>query len=81
MILFHAQFKFKLAQTSHAHMGSIHPVTVSTHWDCLRKLKQAEEKDPPSCAKCFEQQLETVKGCIGSAFTDGFAEQMPEHKA
>jgi len=44
-------------------------------------LKQAEEEDPPSYAKRFEQQLETVKGYIGSTFTDGFAEQMPEHKA
>jgi len=57
------------------------PVTISTHWDRLLKPKQAEEEDPPSCAKCFEQQLETVKGYIGSTFTDGFAEQMPEHKA
>jgi len=57
------------------------PVTMSTHWDCLLKLKQAEEEDPPSYAKCFEQQLETVKGYIGSTFTDGFAEQMPEYKA
>ena len=57
------------------------PVTISTHWDRLLKLKQAEDEDPPSHAKGFEQQLETVKGYIGSAFTDGFAEQMPEHKA
>ena len=57
------------------------PVTISTHWDRLLKLKQAEEEDPPSYAKRFEQQLETVKGYIGSTFTDGFAEQMPEHKA
>jgi len=56
-------------------------VTVSTHWDRLLKLKQAEEEDPPSCAKRFEQQLETVKGHIGSAFTDGFPEQMPKCKA
>jgi len=57
------------------------PVTISTHWDRLLKLKQAEEEDPPSYAKRFEQQLETVKGYIGSTFTDGFAEQMPECKA
>jgi len=57
------------------------PVTISTHWDCLLKLKQSEEEDPPSYAKRFEQQLETVKGYVGSTFTDGFAEQMPEHKA
>jgi len=57
------------------------PVTISTHWDRLLKLKQAKEEDPPSCAKCFEQQLKTVKGYIGSAFTDGFAEQMPDYKA
>ena len=57
------------------------PVTISTHWDCLLDLKQAEEEDPPSCAKRFEQQLKTVKGYIGSTFTDGFTEQMPEHKA
>jgi len=50
-------------------------------WDRLLKLKQAEEEDPPSCAKRFEQQLKTVKGYIGSTFTDGFAEQMPECKA
>jgi len=57
------------------------PVTISTHWDRLLKLKQAEDEDPSSQAKRFEQQLETVKGCIGSTFTDGFAEQMPECKA
>jgi len=57
------------------------PVTVSTHWDRLLKLKQAKEEDPPSHAKRFEQQLKTVKGHIGSAFTDGFAEQMPDCKA
>jgi len=57
------------------------PVTISTHWDRLLKPKQAKEEDPPSYAKCFEQQLETVKGYIGSTFTDGFAEQMPEYKA
>jgi len=57
------------------------PVTISTHWDRLLKLKQAEDEDPSSYAKRFEQQLETVKGYIGSTFTDGFAEQMPEHKA
>ena len=57
------------------------PVTISTHWDHLLKLKQAEEEDPPSYAKHFEQQLKTVKGYIGSTFTDGFAEQMPEYKA
>jgi len=57
------------------------PVTILTHWDRLLKLKQAEEEDPPSYAKRFEQQLETVKGYIGSTFTDGFAEQMPEYKA
>jgi len=57
------------------------PVTVLTHWDRLLKLKQAEEEDPPSYAKRFEQQLETVKGHIGSTFTDGFPEQMPECKA
>jgi len=57
------------------------PVTISTHWDRLLKLKQAEDEDPPSYAKRFEQQLKTVKGYIGSTFTDGFAEQMPEHKA
>jgi len=57
------------------------PVTISTHWDRLLKLKQAKEEDPPSYAKRFEQQLETVKGHIGSTFTDGFAEQMPEYKA
>jgi len=39
------------------------PVTISTHWDPLLKLKEAKEEDPPSCAKRFEQQLETVKGC------------------
>jgi len=63
------------AQTQHP------PVTISTHWDHLLKLKQAEKEDPPSYAKHFEQQLETVKGYIGSTFTDGFAEQMPECKA
>jgi len=57
------------------------PVTISTHWDHLLKLKQAEEEDPPPYAKHFEQQLKTVKGYIGSTFTDGFAEQMPECKA
>jgi len=57
------------------------PFTISTHWDRLLKLKQAEEEDPPSYAKRFEQQLATVKGYIGSTFTDGFAEQMPEYKA
>jgi len=57
------------------------PVTISTHWDRLLKLKQAEEEDPPSYTKRFEQQLETVKGYIGSTFTDGFAEQMPDYKA
>jgi len=61
------------------------PVTILTHWDRLLKLKlklkQAEEEDPPSCAKRFEQQLETVKGYIGSTFTGGFAAQMPEYKA
>jgi len=57
------------------------PVTILTHWDRLLKLKQAEDEDPPSCAKRFEQQLKTVKGYIGSTFTDGFAEQMPECKA
>jgi len=57
------------------------PVTISTHWDRLLKLKQAEEEDPPSYAKRFEQQPETVKGYIGSTFTNGFAEQMPEYKA
>jgi len=44
------------------------PVTILTHWDRLLKLKQAEDEDPPSYAKCFEQQLETVKGYIGSTF-------------
>jgi len=57
------------------------PVTISTHWDCLLKLKQAEDEDPLFYAKGFEQQLETVKGYISSTFTDGFAKQMPEHKA
>jgi len=57
------------------------PITVSTQWDRLLKLKQAEDEDPPSYTKCFEQQLKTVKGYIGSTFTDGFAEQMPEYKA
>jgi len=57
------------------------PVTISTHWDRLLKLKQAEEEDPPSYAKRFEQQLKTAKGYTGSTFIDGFAEQMPEYKA
>ena len=57
------------------------PVTISTHWDRLLKLKQAEDEDPSSYAKRFEQQLKTVKGYIGSTFTDGFADQMPEYKA
>jgi len=57
------------------------PVAISTHWDHLLKLKQAEDEDPPSYAKRFEQQLGTVKGYIGSTFTNGFAEQMPEYKA
>jgi len=57
------------------------PVTILTDWDRLLKLKQAEEEGPPSYTKHFEQQLETVKGYIGSTFTDGFAEQMPEYKA
>jgi len=57
------------------------PVTISTHWDRLLKLKQAEDEDPPSYAKPFEQQLKRVKGYIGSTFTDGFTEQMPEYKA
>jgi len=33
------------------------PVTISTHWDRLLKLKQAEDEDPSSYAKRFEQQL------------------------
>jgi len=57
------------------------PVAISIHWGRLLNLKQAEEEDPPSYAKRFEQQLETVKGYIGSTFTYGFAEQMPEYKA
>jgi len=57
------------------------PVSISTHWDRLVKLKQAKDEDPSSHAKGFEQQLKTVKGCIGSAFTNGFAEHVPECKA
>jgi len=57
------------------------PITISTHWDCLLKLKQADGNDPSSYAKRFEQQLETVKGHVSSTFTDGFAEQMYECKA
>jgi len=57
------------------------PVTISTHWDSQLKLKQAKDEDPPSYAKHFEEQLKTVKGYIGSTFTDGFAEQMPDYKA
>jgi len=57
------------------------PNAISTQWDPLLKLKQAEEEDPPFYAKRFEQQLETMKGYIGSTFTDDFTEQMPEHKA
>ena len=45
------------------------PVTISTHWDRLLKLKQAKDEDPSSCTKRFEQQLETVKGYMGSTFT------------
>jgi len=55
------------------------PITISTHWDRLLKLKQVEDEDPPSYAKRFEQQLETVKGYIGSTFADGFTEQMHEY--
>jgi len=57
------------------------PGTISTHRDCLRKLKKVEDEDPPSYAKRFEQQLKTVKGYIGSTCKDGFAKQMPECQA
>jgi len=57
------------------------PITVSRHWDRLLNLKQNSEEDHPSYAKCFEQQLDTVKGYIGNTFTDGFAEQIPACKA
>jgi len=57
------------------------PVTILQHWSRLLNLKQTFEEDPPTYAKRFQQQLDTVQGYVGNTFTDGFAEQMPKHKA
>jgi len=63
------------------HPPSTHQVPFLSTGTPLLKLKKAEGKDPPSYVKRFEQQLKTVKGYIGSAFTGSFTKQMPECKA
>ncbi len=66
----------------HENVRSQHPpATLHLHWDRLLCTKQANSEDPPTYAKYFEQQLDTVKGHLGPRFTDGFTEHMPEYKA